>query len=112
NNEKSLANNEPIRLSLSARLHQRHAELLRADRRPEREVEAEVSAACEQYRQVLAADPQNADLAGDLAEVLLSNSAVKWTVLEPVTLSSKSGTTLSVQPDGSILASGVRPDQE
>ena len=43
---------------------------------------------------------------------LLSRALVDWTVLEPVESRSLKGTTLTSQPDGSILASGPNPDYD
>jgi tetratricopeptide (TPR) repeat protein len=111
-NEKSLASNDPIRSHLSARLHQRRAELMRADGRPEQEVRDDLAVAREQYEQSLAADPQSADLAAALADLLLEASRPEWTVLKPTEMKSKGGATLKPQPDDSILASGINPDRD
>jgi len=111
-NKKSLADHDPIRLHFSARLHQRRAEVLDEGGRPAKEILDAISAAREQYEQLLAIDPSDGSAAADLAGLLLSRSAVPWTPLEPVKVTSKSGTTLSLQSDGSILASGVNPDQD
>jgi hypothetical protein len=56
--------------------------------------------------QQLAREPANSALAADLADVLLLDAA-RWTVLRPTELISKHGATLTVRPDGSILASGT-----
>ncbi len=111
-NKNSLADNDPIRLHLSARLHQRRAEVLEDGGRPEKEILDAISVAREQYERLLAIDHSDGAGAASLAGLLLSRSAVPWTPLEPVKLSSKSGTTLSLQSDGSILASGVNPVQD
>ena len=46
-------------------------------------------------------------LARELADLLLIDSRAGWTVLKPTELKSKSGATLTLQNDGSILASGI-----
>jgi tetratricopeptide (TPR) repeat protein len=111
-NKTSLADHDPIRLHLSARLHQRRAEVLEDGGRPGNEILDAISAAHEQYERLLAIDPSDGAAAAALADLLLSRSAVPWTPFEPVKLSSKSGTALSLQSDGSILASGVNPIQD
>jgi hypothetical protein len=45
-------------------------------------------------------------------EAKLKAAAPLWTVLEPEVLSSAAGTTLTTQPDGSILATGLNPAPE
>ncbi len=57
----------------------------------------------------LAAEPENAALAAELADLLLDTS---WTVLKPIAMTSKGGATLTLQGDGSILASGKNPDRD
>jgi hypothetical protein len=48
----------------------------------------------------------------DLADLLLMDSGAKWAVLKPTEMKSDGGATLTLQPDGSILASGKNPDQD
>jgi tetratricopeptide (TPR) repeat protein len=111
-NDKSLGKNDPLQLHVSARLHQRRAELLQDDGRPEKEVVNAISAARAQYERLLVADPKNEEAVRRLADIRLSHSGVVWTILEPVKLSAKAGTTLALLSDGSILASGASPRQE
>jgi len=68
------------------------------------------------YEGWLQADPERdavAEWAAELAEVLLDmqepENAARWTVLKPAEAKSKLGTTLSILPDHSILASGANP---
>lgn len=111
-NEKSLPENNAIRLNLVARMYQRRATLLQTANRPEQEILAATTNARKRFDQSLAADPLYVDAAGALAELSLSRSDVPWTPLTPTSLASKGGTTLTQQPDGSILASGAKPNQE
>jgi tetratricopeptide (TPR) repeat protein len=60
----------------------------------------------------LARRPGDADAAGRLADVLLEKMPLDWKVVKPVRLTSDGGATLTVQPDGSILASGTSPDRD
>ena len=64
----------------------------------------------------LANDPANAELAAELAQLLLdqqeSKDATLWTVLKPTAMKSEGGATLTLQDDGSILASGKNPDRD
>ncbi len=65
------------------------------------------------HEEFLAAHPENSDVAGSLAELLLdSRETVPWTVLLPSSLKSAAGTTLTLLPDKSILASGTAPGDE
>jgi len=45
-------------------------------------------------------------------ENTLTNRSTLWTTLEPISFTSSNGTTLTAQPDGSILASGKRPETD
>jgi PAS domain-containing protein len=54
----------------------------------------------------LAKEPDNAALAGELAELLLIDST-RWTRLRPTQMKSDKGATFSVLPDGSILVGGA-----
>lgn len=61
----------------------------------------------------LSKDPDNAKVAGDLAQLLLDQysyqNAARWSVLEPSTLKSTGGATLTKLADQSILAGGENP---
>jgi tetratricopeptide (TPR) repeat protein len=46
-----------------------------------------------------------------LAGLLLEASPSEWTVLKPTQMESEGGATLTLQPDGSILAGGTNPDR-
>jgi tetratricopeptide (TPR) repeat protein len=47
-----------------------------------------------------------------LAGVLADKVEAKWIALKPLTAKSEGGATLTVQPDASVLASGVNPDRD
>ena len=51
-------------------------------------------------------------LAGFLLDQEDNEEATRWTVLKPTTMKSEGGATLTLQPDGSILASGKNPDRD
>jgi WD40 repeat protein/tetratricopeptide (TPR) repeat protein len=59
-------------------------------------------------------DPENDFVAAELAQLLLDKqeggSSTRWTVLKPTAMKSAGGATLTLQADGSVLASGVCPD--
>jgi WD40 repeat protein/tetratricopeptide (TPR) repeat protein/tRNA A-37 threonylcarbamoyl transferase component Bud32 len=55
--------------------------------------------------QQMAAEPDNATPAAELADLLLTDTT-PWTVLKPTAMKSRGGATLTLQGDGSILASG------
>jgi serine/threonine protein kinase/tetratricopeptide (TPR) repeat protein len=55
----------------------------------------------------LASAPENAELATDLAELLLESNDGEWTILTPIEMKSAGGATLTLLDDGSILASGT-----
>jgi tetratricopeptide (TPR) repeat protein/tRNA A-37 threonylcarbamoyl transferase component Bud32 len=59
------------------------------------------------YERQRATEPDNAVLAGELADLLLMDRRAEWTVLKPSALKSERGATLTLQADGSILASGI-----
>jgi WD40 repeat protein/serine/threonine protein kinase/tetratricopeptide (TPR) repeat protein len=60
------------------------------------------------YEKLATLQPDHAGYAAELADFLLPRSD-HWEILEPVEMVSAGGTTLSKQPDGSILASGKNP---
>jgi WD40 repeat protein len=68
------------------------------------------------YERMLEAEPQSDVVAAELAEVLLAKQEnedpTRWTVLEPTAMNSEGGANLTLLPDGSILASGVNPEQD
>ena len=65
---------------------------------------------------MLEADPQSDVVAAELAELLLAKheneDPTRWTVLQPTNMKSEGGANLTLLPDGSILASGINPDQD
>ena len=66
------------------------------------------------YEQQLAAEPMNSLLAQSLADLLLLDAemATAWTILEPTEMTSAGGATLTLQDDGSILASGTNAPRD
>ena len=68
------------------------------------------------FEQRLATEPKNATLAAELAVLLLDRqqqeSGTGWRVLKPAEMKSEGGATLTLQPDDSVLASGVNPDSD
>ncbi len=62
--------------------------------------------------QKLAAAPNDAALALELADLLLRPEPTNWTVLKSSAMKSKGGATLTLQDDGSILASGKSPEPD
>ncbi len=65
-----------------------------------------------QYEQKLQAEPGNSLLAGELADLLLEVTPLEWTLLKVVKAESAGGATLTIQPDGSVLAGGTNPDRD
>src|SRR5262249_12858942 len=67
------------------------------------------------YERLLAEDPGRSGVAAELAEFLAASAArvrpadEGWSVLTPAQVRSDQGTALTVQPDGSVLASGPSP---
>ncbi len=59
----------------------------------------------------LAKEPENAALATELADLLLIDTT-PCPVLKPTEMKSEGGATLALQPDGSVLASGINPDRD
>ena len=68
------------------------------------------------FEQQLAKDPRSETVATDLAQLLLNRqdegSSTGWRVLNPTEMKSEGGATLTLQPDGSVLASRVNPDSD
>lgn len=53
------------------------------------------------------AEPDNETVVSELAELLLTRSGDRWKVIKPSALSSREGSIMALQPDGSILVSGT-----
>ncbi len=64
------------------------------------------------YERLLAAHPENPDLAWELADFLLESAGTDWQILEPAEVTSRDGTTLAILPNGMVLASGKSPDND
>jgi tetratricopeptide (TPR) repeat protein len=68
------------------------------------------------YERSLKADPGSDLVAAELAQVLWdqhgSENPGRWTVLKPTEMKSEGGATLTLQGDGSILASGKNPERD
>ncbi len=63
--------------------------------------------------QALARQPSDADAASTIAEILLDRvEQGGWRELKPSAVKSEGGATLTVQPDRSVLASGLSPDND
>lgn len=60
----------------------------------------------------LSRHPEEGVLANQLADVILENALPEWTPLQPTILQSEAGTTLTLMPDNSILASAGEYDTE
>jgi WD40 repeat protein/Tfp pilus assembly protein PilF len=96
-------------LSLAARFHRRRAEDLQRQHQS-REVAAHRQQARKRYEQLLAAQPNQADHAGEFAEFLLGDLGIAWTVLKPTRMTAAGGVTFTRLADGSILVGGRNPD--
>jgi tetratricopeptide (TPR) repeat protein/serine/threonine protein kinase/formylglycine-generating enzyme required for sulfatase activity len=95
---------------LAARKQRREADGLREPSRQSEAAEASRQARAA-YEKAVAAGPDSALYAWELADYLLAD-AVQWTALDPLEMTSAGGTTLTKQPDGSILASGAGPSTD
>ena len=62
------------------------------------------------FEKSLHEDPENELLAAQLADVLLT-SKTRWTILEPIEMTSQGVETFTVENDGSIFVSGLNPDR-
>jgi formylglycine-generating enzyme required for sulfatase activity/tetratricopeptide (TPR) repeat protein len=62
--------------------------------------------------EVLSRRPDDPAIVEALAGVLAEKVESEWTALRPLTAKSEGGATLTVQPDASVLASGVSPDRD
>ena len=72
---------------------------------------ADLEAARSVTERVLAGSPTDANAVAVLAE-LLTEEEEGLMVLHPTAATSANGATLSIRPDGSVLASGTRPDTD
>ncbi|MFI5458149.1 MAG: tetratricopeptide repeat protein [Isosphaerales bacterium] len=63
------------------------------------------------FEEKLANEPENSAWVAELADVLLVDTK-HWTVLKPTEMKSAGGATLTLQPAGSVLASGTNPDRD
>lgn len=68
------------------------------------------SAAYEWFERRLTKEPENSSHASELADLMIQMNSGEWTTLDPVDTESMHGATLTVQADGSILASGANID--
>ncbi len=57
----------------------------------------------------LAAEPYNQAAASELADLLLDDSRVKWTVLTPIDMKAETGARLELQNDGSVFVHEQHP---
>jgi WD40 repeat protein/tetratricopeptide (TPR) repeat protein/energy-coupling factor transporter ATP-binding protein EcfA2 len=69
------------------------------------------------YEQQLTAEPANAKLARDLADLLLDVGPTdwamrNWTILKPTEMKSETGATLTLLEDGSLLAGGTAANND
>ena len=64
------------------------------------------------YEACLAAHPDQALYAEELANLLLDDPSRRWTALRPVAMKAEGGGTLTELPDRSILVSGPNPDAD
>ena len=74
---------------------------------PAPEIEAEIAKLRAEMLQL-----ENASAEAAKAPQNPSSSAVTWTTFAPTALQSAGGSTLTIQPDGAVLASGENPAQE
>jgi tetratricopeptide (TPR) repeat protein len=70
---------------------------------------ADLAKAAELGAQAVTKNPDDRTAADFLTEILLQKIQSKWTPLQPLSAKSDGGATLTVQRDGSVLASGARP---
>ncbi len=101
-------------LSLAASFHRRRSAHLReADGgRGTVASEKEFDQAHALYEKLLGNHPE-AIYAEQLGDLLLEARAARdWTILKPTKMTSAGDATLTLQPDGSILASGKKPDHD
>jgi WD40 repeat protein/serine/threonine protein kinase len=101
---QGLGEDDPCTLCALARLFDEHGARPFAD--------AARMTARAQFEQQLAAEPDDAALASELADLLLAVKSELWAVLEPTEMTSAGGATLTKQADGSIMASGANADRD
>ncbi len=73
---------------------------------------ADIARSKELLDKLLAGPIDNPETAGRLADQLLAVPDGPGTILKPTQVKSEGGATLTVQPDGSVLASGRNPDKD
>jgi serine/threonine protein kinase/formylglycine-generating enzyme required for sulfatase activity/WD40 repeat protein len=72
---------------------------------------ADVAASLKKHaEETLTQRPADVAAADALAGLLLEKAEPRWSTLKPLAVKSERGATLTVQPDASVLASGVNPD--
>ena len=76
------------------------------------EAAADRARALQLAEQALAKHPDDSAGAAVLAGLLLEKLESRWSVLKPLAVKSEGGATLIVQPDNSVLASGLNPDTD
>jgi serine/threonine protein kinase/formylglycine-generating enzyme required for sulfatase activity/tetratricopeptide (TPR) repeat protein len=76
------------------------------------EVDADVARAESLAIHALAQQPGDAPAASTLATVLRDRDNSGWRLITPAAVRSEEGATLTVQPDGSVVASGPSPDRD
>jgi WD40 repeat protein/tetratricopeptide (TPR) repeat protein len=101
---------QPRALLLAGQFYRQRAESLRQQGQ-ETGAECDERQARAYYERRLSLHPEHEGYAAELAEFLLPRPH-HWEVLAPAELATAGGTTLTKQPDGSILASGVDPRPE
>jgi tetratricopeptide (TPR) repeat protein len=113
----ALASNpdRPSLVHMAARVLSQRAAGLRRQGHPDQALAAEREAAT-YYEKLLTLQPDHAESAAALAAFLIDTQAATqqglWTVLKPSEMKSAAGATLTRLPDGTILASGKRPDHD
>src|SRR5579883_700568 len=100
---------------VSARLCSRYADSLRKQGQDQLAARMDKESR-EFYEKLLSLQPDHAGCAGEFGAFLLSRleptGTDSWEVLEPIAMASAGGTTLTKQPDCSVLASGKNPFPE
>jgi tetratricopeptide (TPR) repeat protein/serine/threonine protein kinase len=78
----------------------------------DQEARADRGRALQLAEEALTKHSEDRPAADALAGLILENAEPKCSTLKPLTAKSEGGATLTVQPDGSVLASGVNPDTD
>ncbi len=76
------------------------------------EARADRARALKLAEEALRRHPDDQAATAALAGLILDNAEPKWTTLKPRAVKSEGGATLTVRPDGSVLASGANPDTD